>query len=147
MKTQSQNDQKNLADQVPVQPKPSDAVAGQESGAGRGSVTTPKKSKVLAQLQVDRSKLVAGVQFLARLPKRFLKGDAILVFANGQLEISIGNSVSQVAATGCWPGEAQVSNIFVFALAKNAPAIDPIPFRVEAGRLHVASISFPCKWQ
>lgn len=108
---------------------------------------TPNASLVMAQLQVDRSELVEGLRTLARHTKPAQAGEVILRFEDGRLEVRIGGGEISAAASGRWPGEARAPGSFVLAFAKHAPAVDPLPIRVEADRLHVAGLSIPCHWQ
>jgi hypothetical protein len=108
---------------------------------------TPNSSVVMAQLQVNRSELVKGLQTLARHTKLTHTGEVILRFKEGRLEVRIGGVEISAAASGRWPGEARAPGSFLLPLVKHAPEVDPLPIRVEADRLHVAGLSIPCHWQ
>jgi hypothetical protein len=108
------------------------------------SVSTPIS---LAQLEVDRTTLRDGLRQLARHTRPARAGDAVLRFEDGSLDVQIGGGRIRAPATGRWPGEARVPGSFVLAMAKHLPNSDPIPIRVENGRLHLAGTSIGCHWQ
>lgn len=108
---------------------------------------TATASLVMAQLLVDRSEFVEGLQRLARLTKPARAGEVVLRFEDGRLQVRIGGGDISASARGRWPGEARAPGRWVLAFAKQAPAIDPLPIRVEGDRLYVTGASVPCRWQ
>lgn len=107
----------------------------------------PKTGLVMAHLEIDRSELIEGMAALARHTKPAKAGEAIVRFEAGQITIAVGGGETSASASGRWPGEARVAGSFVLALARHAPADDPLPIWVEADALHIASLSVPCAWQ
>lgn len=101
----------------------------------------------LARLEVSKSDLVATLRSLSRTTKPAKAGQAILSFADGQLEIAIGGAAVSVDARGRWPGECRVMGAWILALHAHPPASDPVTFSVEAGKLHVGTTSVACHWQ
>lgn len=106
---------------------------------------TKKRSVAIASLTVNRDELLEGLQRLKRHFKRKV-GPGTFRFQKGELRVEVEGMEITARGVGHWAGEAMVPGAFVLALASSAPDGDPIPVRVEADRLHVASTSIRCYW-
>jgi hypothetical protein len=96
------------------------------------------------KLQVDRSELKEALKNLLRHTARSKRGEAILTFSDGNLEISCGGMTVTVAATGTWSGAARLSGEGLIGLWNRMPNQDPLIATWEEGRCHLASLSLPC---
>lgn len=107
---------------------------------------TAKPGVAIASLTVNRDEFLEGLQRFKRHVKKKKVGPGTFRFQDGELRVEVEGMEITERGVGQWGGEAVVPGAFVLALASSAPDGDPIPVRVEADRLHVASTSIRCYW-
>ena len=98
-------------------------------------------------VQVDRSELAAALRTLAKFIKRDQAAEAVISLADDVLQVELPGGAVSVPAAGQWEGEVRAPGSFMVRLAKALPPSDPMPVRVEQGRLHFAGLSVGCTVQ
>ena len=102
-------------------------------------------SSLTGKLSVRRAELAQALKLVGRTGAAVRAATAALTYANGQLAIDLAGSVALVAAEGDWPGEVRVPGQYLESLANALPHVDPLPIKLEAERLFVATFSIPCE--
>lgn len=98
-------------------------------------------------LQVNCIELAQALKILRKFIKFNSREEAIISFEDGTLMIGAVGMRVTASAKGIWPGQARVASSYILHIAKSLPATDPLPLRVEEGRMHIANYSVPCIWQ
>jgi hypothetical protein len=98
-------------------------------------------------LQLSKAELDSAFRVLKKLCKPRRDEEAVLSFDGTCLHIEGAGMGVTPRASGSWPGQVRLSAKFLLGLAKVPPVCDPIEFRVEDGRLHIASSSVACSVQ
>ena len=100
------------------------------------------------RLFVDRQQLLEGLRHLKTRRRKFDRGDrAIFGFDGICLTIEADDALIFARAFGAWPGNAYTSPNFVQALARAAPASDPLIARCDGEHLHVGVATTACRWR
>lgn len=107
----------------------------------------PEGSKQVAELQVDRDPLLAGLRLLVKQVKLAKAGEAIVSFDAEKLCVRIGGVEIKAPARGDWTGEARINGAYVAALAKLSPRSNPVCLQVKDGQVKLDGLSIPCRWQ
>jgi hypothetical protein len=98
-------------------------------------------------LDVERPGLTQALKAVNQvLAKKRGAGEAIFSYEDNQLQIDVGGLTVYANASGDWPGQARVSRSFAVNLIYGLHDIDPIPMRVDSGRLYVGNLSTTCAW-
>lgn len=95
---------------------------------------------------VAREQFVEGLRPFARLGRRRLVSDAVVVKSGDYLKVICSNISTRLPATGFWPGEVFVSGKAIVALAKAPPTTDPVRLYVKEDRLVIGTLSVPCEF-
>lgn len=100
----------------------------------------------MALLLADRTQLVEGIRVLDGMIKRKRQANAVFTFTDGQLSISVANTVVTVQASGEWTGTARISALMLFAAITPPPTDDLVRLTVDKDRMIIDRRSIRCDW-
>src|SRR5436309_471783 len=96
-------------------------------------------------LTVNRAELLEGLKQISKLVKKKKVGKGVLSYEDGALVVTLDGVSVRASAEGSMPGHVRITGLSVLSLAKALPADDPLPIRIEGGRLFISSFSLPCE--
>jgi hypothetical protein len=98
-----------------------------------------------AGLTVNRRELLEGLKKISKLVKKKGIGKGVLFFQDGALVVSLDGALIKASAEGDLPGFVRIGGLAVLSLTEALPPDDPLPIRVEGGRLFISKLSLPCE--
>jgi hypothetical protein len=102
---------------------------------------------VSASLLVSQAELTQALKPFAKLAKSKQVGEAILMFASGQLHLYFTGMDTWASAEGAWNGQARVKCDALCRLAKVPPVKDPVVIHVDGDRINIGGSFMPCVWE
>jgi hypothetical protein len=97
-------------------------------------------------LVVQRTDLREALKYLKQFVHRKQSSEICLAFQHGAIVFQMGAVSAKALAEGAWLGSGFCSALVVLALLEGLPDEEQVQFTLEADRLRVGSLSFPCRW-
>jgi len=101
----------------------------------------------IASVRVRRREFEQALRGLAKISRFNQSSEAVIGFADGDLEVTVGGATVRVSAQGTWPGEAVMDAALLMGVGRLLPTGDPLTLAVEETTFSIQRWRAPCRWQ